>query len=87
MGEVAMVFDLQQRVAAGLNQNIGIGKQARNQTNTGCQVYLISPSAGLGKSGAYQPLGQDIQTRSMRKALLQILSYRIRIVQPMRFSV
>ena len=43
-----MVFDLQQRVAAGLNQNIGVGKEARNQTNTGRQVYFISPSAGLG---------------------------------------
>ena len=80
-----MVFDLQQRVAAGLNQNIGIGKEARNQTNAGRQVYFSSPSAGLGQSGTYQALSQNIQTKSVREALLQILSYCSRVVQPTLF--
>ena len=52
MGEVAVIFQRQQGVVRGADENIGIGQKACPQARDRGQAQLRAARHGLGQAGA-----------------------------------
>ena len=71
MAEMAMVFELQQRVIGAADQRVGIGQQAGAQSDQRGRARVLRLAKSLGAGGAGDALSNNIHIEQ-RKAVHRI---------------
>ena len=71
MGELAVVFQNQQRVGVGADQRVGIRQQRGKEAHHRGGTSFTFPAARLGEGSAQQAVGQDVHLAAQRKQAVQ----------------